>query len=113
VNLKYGVLPGETSETCTAGAGTLLLEFGMLSRLTGNYEYEQAALQAVRQLWNMRSNLDLVGNTLDIYSGKWIRPQGSIGAGIDSFYEYLVKSYILFGNEEFMDMFNKVLNNFM
>jgi len=32
-----------------------------------------------------------------------------IGAGSDSFYEYLLKSYILFGDPEYLDMFNKVL----
>lgn len=33
-------MPGETLETCTAGAGTLLLEFGVLSRLSGSPIYE-------------------------------------------------------------------------
>lgn len=28
VNLQKGVLPSEINETCTAGAGSLLLEFG-------------------------------------------------------------------------------------
>jgi mannosidase alpha-like ER degradation enhancer 1 len=40
VNLKYGVDEGETSETCSAGAGSLVLEFGLLSRLTGDPKYE-------------------------------------------------------------------------
>lgn len=40
VNLRKGVLRGETSETCVAGAGSLLLEFGVLSRLTGDASYE-------------------------------------------------------------------------
>ncbi len=31
-----GIPRGETPETCTAGAGTLLLEFGLLSKLTGD-----------------------------------------------------------------------------
>jgi hypothetical protein len=35
VNLKYGVDEHETLETCTAAAGTLYLEFALLSRLTG------------------------------------------------------------------------------
>lgn len=40
VNLRYGVMKGETQETCTAGAGTLLIEFGILSRLTGRPVFE-------------------------------------------------------------------------
>ena len=35
VNLRYGVPPDETTVTCTASCGTFLLEFGLLSRLTG------------------------------------------------------------------------------
>lgn len=34
-----GIPRGESPETCTAGAGTLILEFGLLSRLTGNPVY--------------------------------------------------------------------------
>ena len=43
-----GVLPGELRQTCTACATTLLLEFGTLSRLTGDPRYERAAAHAVR-----------------------------------------------------------------
>lgn len=46
-----GVLPKETRFTCTACAGTLLLEFGTLSRLTQNPVYEQKARQAVMKVF--------------------------------------------------------------
>jgi hypothetical protein len=36
VNLQTGVPPEETTVTSTAGGGTLALEFGLLSRLTGD-----------------------------------------------------------------------------
>ncbi len=42
------MLPGETRFTCTACAATLLLEFGTLSRLTGNQMYEQKAKHAMK-----------------------------------------------------------------
>ena len=45
--LAQGVLPGELRQTCTACATTLLLEFGTLSRLTGDEKYEKAAVHAV------------------------------------------------------------------
>ncbi|CAI7746227.1 unnamed protein product [Closterium sp. NIES-54] len=35
VNLRRGVLPDDVTHTCTAGAGTLLLEFSALSNLSG------------------------------------------------------------------------------
>lgn len=30
-----------------------------------------------------------------------------IGAGIDSFFEYLLKAYVLFGDDEYLDIFNE------
>ena len=41
------MLPRELRQTCTACATTLLLEFGTLSRLTGDPSYERAAAHAV------------------------------------------------------------------
>ncbi|KAJ3129480.1 alpha mannosidase-like protein [Nowakowskiella sp. JEL0407] len=106
INLRYGVLPWETNDTCTAGAGTLLLEFGMLSRLTGDEQYERAARKALLALWDRRSYLNLVGNTLSIYDGTWHHSMSGIGAGIDSFFEYLFKAYILFGDDQMFDIFD-------
>ena len=45
--------------TCTAGVGTTIIEFGTLSRLTGNLVYEEAAMRALRALWHYRSNIGL------------------------------------------------------
>ncbi|KAI8341035.1 glycoside hydrolase [Chlamydoabsidia padenii] len=105
VNLRHGVPKTETVETCTAGAGSLILEFGVLSRLTGDPQYEQVAKQAILALWNRRSDIDLVGNVINIQTGQWIHTASSTGAGIDSFFEYLLKAYILFGEEEYLEMF--------
>ncbi len=46
-----GVPEGEVRVTCTACAGTLLLELGLLSRLTGNPVYERSALHAAKQVF--------------------------------------------------------------
>jgi ER degradation enhancer, mannosidase alpha-like 1 len=37
---------------------------------------------------------------------QWKNSNSGIGAGIDSFYEYLLKSYVLFGNSKYLHMFN-------
>ncbi|KAL3512938.1 hypothetical protein ACH5RR_025655 [Cinchona calisaya] len=105
VNLKYGVMENETTETSTSGCGSLILEMGALSRLTGDPRFESAALRALRKLWSMRSSLNLLGTTLDVANGEWIEHSSGIGAGVDSFYEYLIKAHILFGREEFWRMF--------
>ncbi|XAR50136.1 hypothetical protein NMG60_11004382 [Bertholletia excelsa] len=105
INLKYGVMENETTETSTSGCGSLILEMGALSRLTGDPRFESAALRALRKLWSMRSSLNLLGTTLDVETGEWIEYSSGIGAGVDSFYEYLIKAYILFGRDEFWRMF--------
>lgn len=60
INLKYGVPKGETTVTCTAGVGTFIVEFGTLSRLTGDPVFEKVAMRALRALWERRSELGLV-----------------------------------------------------
>lgn len=97
--------PGETRNTCTAAAGTFLLEFGTLSRLTGDPSFEAAARRSVRALWDGRSPLGLVGGAVDGTRGSWNSGHASIGAGTDSYYEYLLKSAKLLGDEQMSSMF--------
>ena len=40
-------------------------------------------------------------------TGKWVGELSGVGAGLDSFYEYLLKAYILFGHPEDYYMFNE------
>lgn len=42
---------------------------------------------------------------MNIQTGQWVSKQSGLGAGMDSFYEYLLKSYILFGEKEDYRMF--------
>ncbi|KAJ6599145.1 alpha mannosidase-like protein [Mycena vulgaris] len=107
INLRHGVLKGEGIETCTAGAGSLLMEFGTLSRLTGDDRFEKAANKAFFAIWNRRTDIGLVGNTINIRTGAWTTPEVSgIGAGIDSFHEYALKWYIMSGDLEFLDVWD-------
>ncbi|TFK55771.1 alpha-mannosidase [Heliocybe sulcata] len=108
INLRHGLQRGETVETCTAGAGSLILEFGTLSRLTGDDRFEKAAYKAFFALWNRRSDIGLVGNTINTWTGTWMHPEVTgIGAGIDSFYEYALKWYVLSGEIEFLDVWHE------
>ncbi|KFD52313.1 hypothetical protein M513_06876, partial [Trichuris suis] len=109
VSLLYGVPKDTVNLTCTAGAGTLLLEFGVLSRLVNNPTFESFAAQANRALWKSRScTTGLLGNVIDIQTGHWVGMLSGIGAGMDSFYEYLLKAYILFGNKADLEMFSSL-----
>ena len=60
VNLLHGVPNGETTITCTAGVGTFLVEFGALSKLTGDPVFEEVAMRAMDALWDARSGIGLV-----------------------------------------------------
>jgi hypothetical protein len=88
--LPQGLVPGENI-SCTACAGTLLLEFGLLSRLTGKPSYEAAARHAARVLFDQRSGLGLVGSGFHVFSRTWSHRDSTIGPGSDSYYEYLLK----------------------
>ena len=69
VNFLRGVPPGETPITCTAGVGTFIVEFGALSRLTGDPVFEDTAMRALKGLWKVRSPVGLVSSysTFDIF----------------------------------------------
>ncbi|KAK6914023.1 Glycoside hydrolase family 47 [Dillenia turbinata] len=93
--------------TSTAGGGTLTLEFGVLSRLTKDPVFEEVAKNAVRGLWARRSKLNLVGAHINVFTGEWTQKDAGIGTSIDSFYEYLLKAYLLFGDEEYLFIFQE------
>nr|XP_043633628.1 alpha-mannosidase I MNS4 isoform X1 [Erigeron canadensis] len=107
VNLLYGVDENESKITSTAGGGTLTLEFGVLSRLTNDPVFEQVTKNAVRGIWARRSRINLVGAHIDVFTGEWTQKDAGIGTSIDSFYEYLLKAYILFGDEEYLYIFQE------
>lgn len=55
INLWNGLPSTFYKETCTSGAGTVLLEFGILSRLLGDPTFENSARKAIASLWKQRS----------------------------------------------------------
>lgn len=115
INLRHGMRGmSESRETCTACAGTMILEMAALSRLTGNPVYEQKAHKAMDRLWKIRHRTsDLMGTVINIHSGDWVRKDASVGAGIDSYYEYCLKAYILLGDEKYLARFNRHYNAVM
>lgn len=98
VNLRTG----ETSDPRSnpAEIGTLLLEFGTLAKLTNKAIYYEHAKRAVMQLYERRSRIGLVGEEIDVETGKWLSPASHVGGGIDSYYEYLLKCWKLFGDKD-------------
>lgn len=105
VNLKTG----KTRQAVTnpAEAGTLLIEFGTLSKLTGKPVYYEKAKRALVETYKRRSKIGLVGQRINVETGEWTNTNTSISAEIDSYYEYLLKCWILFGDEDCRKMWQE------
>lgn len=114
INLHSGAVRG--AESNPAEVGTLLIEFGMLSRLTGKPEYYDKAKHAMVELYNRRSAKGLFGSAINIETGKWLDNTATIQGGTDSFYEYMAKAAILFDDKECAKMWQESLpaiNNYL
>ncbi|RZF46376.1 hypothetical protein LSTR_LSTR007909 [Laodelphax striatellus] len=111
INLRHGLKTQKlewSRETCTACAGTMVLEMAALSRLTGEPIFEEKAHRAMDELWRLRHrSSDLMGTVLNVQSGVWVRRDSGVGAGIDSYYEYCLKAYILLGDDRYLGRFQK------
>jgi len=80
--------------------GTLSLEFGYLSDVTGNSVYRNK-VDVIRQfIKNMDKPRGLYPNYLNPKTGKWGQHHMSMGALGDSFYEYLLKEWLRSGRED-------------
>ncbi len=102
VNLRTGKTRG--SESNPAETGTLYLEFGTLSLLTGDPRFGAAAKRALVETYNRHSAIGLVGDGINVETGKWTSKDSHISGGIDSFLEYQVKCMLLFSDGQCMNM---------
>lgn len=72
----------EITETCSAGAGSLVLEFTTLSRLTGDGRFEELAKRAFWAVWLRRSDIGLIGSGIDAETGQWASPYTGVRVAI-------------------------------
>jgi Glycosyl hydrolase family 47 len=98
VNLKTGAVRGAI--TNPAEIGTLLIEFGTLSKLTGKPIYYDKAKRALVEVFNRRSPIGLVGTWINVETGAWMDSTSHISGCIDSYYEYLLKCWRLFDDKD-------------
>jgi hypothetical protein len=104
VNLHTGQV--RDPMTNPAETGTLLLEFGTLSKLTGKPVFYEKAKRALVETFKRRSPLGLVGESINVETGAWTNTDSHVSGGIDSYYEYLWKCWLLFGDKDCRDMWN-------
>lgn len=102
VNLKTGAVRDPVSNP--AETGTLLIEFGTLSKLTGDPIFYDKAKRALVETFKRRSSMGLVGEWINVETGKWTKTDSHISGAIDSYYEYLLKCWVLFGDQDCMRM---------
>jgi mannosidase alpha-like ER degradation enhancer 2 len=105
VNLRTGKTRDPVSNP--AEIGTLLLEFGSLSRMIGNPVYYEKAKRALTELYKRRSGIGLVGQSINVETGAWTSRESHISGAIDSYYEYLLKCSRLFGDKDCEAMWKK------
>src|SRR5206468_2104181 len=92
-----------------AEIGTLILEFGTLSKLTKKPLYFEKAKRALTELYKRRSKLGLAGEEIDVDTGAWTSKASHVGGAIDSYYEYLLKCSRLFGDGDCESMWQTSL----
>jgi mannosidase alpha-like ER degradation enhancer 2 len=98
VNLKTGKTRDPISNP--AETGTLLIEFGSLSKFTGKPVYYDKAKRALVETYNQRSKIGLVGEWINVETGAWTNTDSHVSGAIDSYYEYLLKCWLLFGDKD-------------
>jgi mannosidase alpha-like ER degradation enhancer 2 len=114
INLKTRAVSGNV--TNPAEAGTLLIEFGTLARLTHRQVFYDKAKKAMVEIYNRRSPIGLVGTWINVETGQWTDTDSHISGAIDSYYEYLLKCAILFDDQDCRRMWNesiKAINSYL
>jgi hypothetical protein len=95
-NLKTGAVSDPKSNLAEIGSN--ILEFGDLSRLTGDPKYLRASMKAYEAAIAKRSTLDLLGTYFDVEKGEFIGTDDvAPDEPADSFYEYLWGGWQMLG----------------
>jgi mannosyl-oligosaccharide alpha-1,2-mannosidase len=101
---KQGIRLMVESQVVSASPGTITLEFGRLSQLTGDDKYYAAVSQVMEVFYQGQNETRLPGmwpmyvsmSDKDVVSGH----QFSIGGNADSLYEYLPKAFAMLGSAD-------------
>src|SRR6266545_531553 len=98
VNLRTGAV--SSPDTNLAETGTYIAEFGFLSELTGDRRYYNAAKRAFQAAFDRRTPLNLLPFATHAETGQFLNRTATIGPPADSFYEYLLEGWQLFGDAD-------------
>lgn len=88
------------SAAILAEYGTMQLEFKYLAYHTGEQKYWDAVEKPMKLVQGLPHPKGLYPTFINPNSGTWSSPKLTFGALADSFYEYLVKQWLLTGKKE-------------
>ena len=104
VNLKTGAVRDPI--TNPAEVGSYIPEWGTLSLLTGDPRYLAVTKKAMVAMFDRRSKLDLLADSIDATTGQWQSRRATVGPPSDSFYEYLWDGWQLLGDADCKRMYD-------
>jgi mannosyl-oligosaccharide alpha-1,2-mannosidase len=92
--------------TNPAEVGTYIPEWGTLSLHTGDPRYLATAKRAMVAMFDRRSRLGLLADSIDARTGEWKSRRATVGPPSDSFYEYLWDGWQLLGDTDCKRMYD-------
>ncbi|RUS25640.1 glycoside hydrolase [Jimgerdemannia flammicorona] len=116
VNVSTGTPVNSYGAAILAEIGTLQLELNRLTQLTGNPSYTAKGQVVIDFLAKQPSKPPgLFPISLDPVTGRWTDGSITVGGGGDSFYEYLIKNYLLTGESwsQYKDMWTVAVDSMM
>jgi mannosyl-oligosaccharide alpha-1,2-mannosidase len=99
VNLRTGAVRRDPV-TFPAEVGSYLPEWGTLAKLTGERRFYDLPKAAVKAMFDRRSAIGLLADTVDMARGQWLSRQATVGPPSDSYYEYLWDAWQLHGDRD-------------
>ncbi|HET7813477.1 MAG TPA: glycoside hydrolase family 47 protein, partial [Candidatus Baltobacteraceae bacterium] len=108
-NLKTGAVSDPKSNLAEIGSN--ILEFGDLSRLTGDPKYLDASMRAYETVMKKISPIGMLGTNFDVEKGEFIGTDDvAPDEPVDSFYEYLWGGWQMLGNAQTRDWYYQLTN---
>lgn len=98
------------SENNAAAMASPIFEFTMLSYLTLDSKYADVTRYAMNKTWSLRSDLQLLPMSFNPQTGQCYSQISGVGASIDSFYEYALKSALLFNDDGLLQIWQDAYN---
>ena len=99
-SLPFTAVSNSPDDVALAECGSNLIEFGTLAARSGNETYRSLAESGMRFLHAKHPEQPLLGVTVNRMSGRIADAMVTIAAPVDSYFEYLLKYWVLTGKRD-------------